>query len=118
MGIFNGLTKYLDALDMEGLGEWVTEMDSNGRIYRTPYVEYWDVVHRFCDSLDGFCEEHPEYLNKDGGPEGSGIIYAIKNAIEREDRCPGVLLGYLNNGTIAEWLRGLEMIDGGAKKKR
>lgn len=112
MGKFKRLTKFIDSLDMEDLGEWITEYDSNGKLVGTPHVEYWDVVHRFCDAFDDFCAEEPEYLEGGGqAPEGAGVIIALNNAVMREERCPGVLLGYLNNGSIAEWLRELERID-------
>lgn len=97
---------------MEDLGEWITEYDSQGRLVGIPYVDYWDVVHRFCDSVLDFCEDNPQYLDEGGEAlVGADYIRALKSAIDREERCPGVLLGYLNNGTIAEWLRELEKVD-------
>ena len=111
MGKFNSLTKFIDALDMEDLGEWITEYDSSGRLVGTPYVDYWDVVHRFCERLEDFCDENSEYLDADASLPGADYIRALKNAHDREDRCPGVLLGYLNNGTVVEWLKALENID-------
>ena len=107
---FSGLTKFIDALDMEDLGEWITEYDSSGRLVGTPYVDYWDVVHRFCDALLDFCDDNPGY-EEEGAYPGSDYIHALKNALDREERCPGVLLGYLNNGTIVEWLEALEAVD-------
>lgn len=113
MANFASLTKFIPSLDMEDLGEWITELDSQGRLVGNPYVEYWDVVHRFCNALLDFCDDRPEYLSREtDAPEGSGVILALRNALEREERCPGVLLGYLNNGTVAEWLRQLREIDG------
>ena len=106
---YSSLTKFIDALDMEDLGEWVTEYDSSGRLVGTPYVDYWDVVHRFCDRLLDYCDDNPGY--EEGAYKGSEYIRALKSAIDREERCPGVLLGYLNNGTIVEWLRALEAVD-------
>ena len=52
MSRFGKLTRFEDSLDMEDLGEWITEYDSSGRLVGTPYVEYWDVVHRFITALD------------------------------------------------------------------
>lgn len=115
MGRFGKLTRFVDSLDMEDLGEWITEYDSQGRLVGTPYVEYWDVVHRFCTALEDFCEENPEFVAEEGEkPAGADVIAALNSAISREERCPGVLLGYLNNGAIAEWLRELERLDKGA----
>ena len=114
MSRFGKLTRFEDSLDMEDLGEWITEYDSSGRLVGTPYVEYWDVVHRFVTALDDFCEDNPEFTAEEGElPAGGEIIAALRSAVSREERCPGVLLGYLNNGAIAEWLRQLEKIDSG-----
>lgn len=100
---YEALTRYIDALDCEELGEWVTEYDSQGRLTGTPYVDYWDVVHRFCTTLD----DQPD----EPGVPGAEIIAALKSAVSREERCPGVLLGYLNNGAVVEWLRELYALD-------
>lgn len=113
MEVFKSLTRFTDALDMEDLGEWITEYDSQGRLVGTPYVDYWDVVHRFCEALEDFCDDNPAYLEEGGTLPGGDYIRALKSALDREDRCPGVLLGYLNNGTIVEWLKVLESIDKG-----
>ena len=49
MSDYSELTKFIPALTVERIGEWVMDGD-------TPRVEYWDVVFRFCDAVEAFCE--------------------------------------------------------------
>ena len=103
--MFESLTKFLPALDMEGLGRWVKEDDTD--FTGAPYVEYWDVVHRFCEAAAVFCEETPKIED----PRARELVDDIASAIDREEVCPGVLLGYLENGTIVGWLKELAKLD-------
>ena len=108
MGIFKNIVKFRDAIDIEALGEWVAEPSEEG-LCSTPYVEYWDVVHRLCDAVFNFCDANPGY--EDENKPGSEAIKGLRMAIEREEKCPGVLLGFLLNGSVLKWideLRGLE----------
>lgn len=99
--MFESLTKFLPALDMQGLGEWVAEEDE------VPYVEYWEVVSRFFDAVHDMKESAEEI----GDTRAAEIICALDKAAEHEEECPGVLLGYLENGTIVDWLRELKALD-------
>ena len=99
--MFESLTKFLPALDMQGLGKWVAEGDG------TPYVEYWEVVSRFFDAVHDLNAS----AEKIGDTRAAELICALDAAAEREEACPGVLLGYLENGTIVDWLRELKALD-------
>ena len=98
--MFEKLTKFLPALDTEGLGEWV--VGENG----APQVEYWEVVVRFFDAVRDLNESPGEIPAR-----AKELIGALAGAAEREESCPGVLLGYLENGTVVEWLRELARLD-------
>ena len=100
MAIYSELTKFIPALQNEGLGEWV---EDGGAMH----IEYWDVVFRFADKLEAFYE-----ANKSAPlSEGNRIVEGLVNAFRREESCPGVILGYLENGTVVEKLKMLRDID-------
>lgn len=108
MGVFKNIVKFRDAIDVEAPGEWVAEPSEDG-LLRAPYVEYWDVVHRLCEAVLAFCDDHPGF--EDGDKPGAAAVKGLRLAVEREEACPGVLLGYLMNGSVLKWideLRGLE----------
>ena len=103
MAGFEKLTKLIPALDTETIGEWVV-IDGVAR------VEYWDVVFRFCDAVEEFCEENPDFteLADKDADEAHRIVAKLLHAVREECRQPGILYGYLANGTVIEWLRRLE----------
>ncbi len=101
MGKYDALTKFISSLDMSGLGEWIEE---NGSLR----VEYWDVVFRFAEKLEAFYEDHNEKADES---EGGRIVEELVKAFRREEDCPGVILGYLENGTVVASLKRLRAID-------
>ena len=104
MSDYSELTKFIPALTVERIGEWVMDGD-------TPRVEYWDVVFRFCDAVEAFCENNPEY-NTEYAEEDADrphrIVAKLLHAIRAESKTPGLLYGYLANGTVREWLEELK----------
>lgn len=91
MAEYEKLTKFIPVLSGGDLGAWIYE---NGELR----VEYDEVVYRFCDVLEAFCEKH----------KPNDTLKKLLRAVSEEERRPGLLLGYLANGTIAMWLRELE----------
>lgn len=101
MNKYDALTKFIPALDMCGLGEWVEDGDA-------VRVEYWDVVFRFDEKLEAFYEGLTDAERKS---EGGSIVEELVSAFKREEECPGVVLGYLENGTVVSKLKRLRAID-------
>ena len=109
MSRFSKLTKFIPALKPDKLGEWVVEND-------VPRVEYWDVVFRFCDAVEDFCAENPDYdceAAPSDADEEHRIFAMLLHAVRAETNNPGLLYGYLANGTIRGWLNELSALDGG-----
>lgn len=106
MGVFSKLTKFIPALKADRIGEWVLDGEATR-------VEYWDVVFRFCDAVEDFCADNPEFDNEFPPPEADDAhrIYGkLLHAVRAESSSPGLLYGYLANGTIQEWLGELKKI--------
>ncbi len=100
---FDKLTKFIPALDTDAIGEWVVT-DGVAR------VEYWEVVFRFCDAVEEFSEEHPDFTEfaDEGADEAHKTFAKLLHAVREECRQSGLLYGYLANGTVREWLCRLE----------
>ena len=98
---YEKLTKFIPALEAEGLGRWLLpEESASGAL---PEAEYQDVVFRFLDVLEAFAEKTPP---KD--PDAAQIVKQLMEIFGKEEEYPGVLIGYLENGTIVSLLRELE----------
>ncbi|MBQ2517813.1 MAG: hypothetical protein II536_03190, partial [Clostridia bacterium] len=52
-----------------------------------------------------------------GSPEADALLGKLIGAFAAEESCPGVLLGYLSNGTIVGWLKALKKLDKPKKKQ-
>ncbi|MCR5808281.1 MAG: hypothetical protein K6G56_01825 [Clostridiales bacterium] len=102
MGRFEKLTKFIPVLDAEDIGVWITD-------HGAPHVEYQEVVFRLCDAVLAFADEHPELAGEGGNKALSNLVFAFGS----EERIPGLLLGYLLNGSITAWLKELEAADNG-----
>ena len=94
---YEKLTKFIPALEADVVGRWLVPEDGSA-----PEAEYQEVVFRLMDNLDAFIEKSPP---KD--PEAGRILSELSAAFKREEACPGVLIGYLENGTIVGLLREL-----------
>lgn len=103
MNRYEKLTKFIPALSKNSLGEWVVQ---NG----LPRVEYWDVVFRFCDAVEAFCEENPDFTEfpPEDADEAHRTVGKLLHAVRAECAQPGLLYGYLANGTVIDWLKTLE----------
>ncbi|MBO4849121.1 MAG: hypothetical protein J5586_08220 [Clostridia bacterium] len=101
--------KFLPVLDTDDLAEWVVDRGAgDGTEPVSAGVEYADAVHRFCEAVFDAADEIGEPA---AGDERAKIVMELKRAAEAEERCPGVLLGYLRNGTILSWVRELRRLE-------
>ena len=100
MGKFDKLTKFLPVLDVQDIGVWTTD-------HGAPCVEYQEVVFRLCDAVLAFADGHPELMGEGGNAALKNLVFAFSS----EERIPGLVLGYLLNGSISEWLRELKELD-------
>jgi hypothetical protein len=105
MSKYSELTKFIPVLGSDMPLEWAEE----DGIVR---AEYPEVVFRFMDALEGFLSKH------EGEEEDEGVKLArrLLKAYELEETCPGTLAGFIMNGTVADWLTGLEK-RGGSRRK-
>ncbi len=106
--MFEKLTGFIPVLDTEDIARMLPP-EADGA---APMPEYWEVVYRFMDVLDSFAEKRPC-----GSPEADALLGKLIDAFAAEGSCPGVLLGYLANGTVVGWLNELQKLDKAKKKQ-
>ncbi|MBO4562819.1 MAG: hypothetical protein J5772_04325 [Clostridia bacterium] len=104
------LLRFIPVLDMEGLGEWVADaraIREGGKPAAAP--EYIDAVFRFAEAAEAAEEALPaEPYGADA--KKAELIHRIASAVRAEESCPGILIGFLQNGTIVGWLKELEAL--------
>ena len=100
--MFEKLTAFIPVLDADDIALMEPPQDAGG----APMPEYQEVIFRLMDVLDSFAEKRPC-----GSPEADAALGNLIAAFQREEACPGVLLGYLENGAITGWLRELKAYD-------
>jgi len=134
---FKVLTKYIGKISAaDSLGEWVIDTENDGTLehpIQFPFVNYSRLVIAFEEDFYQFSEAHPEYeltrygeiLEKNGLKWGSdemrsakldsldeqGVLAMIMGAIRAERFCDGALPGFLEDGSLAGWLKRLKDID-------
>ena len=101
---YEKLTKFIPVLDAEGLGRWV--LPEGAEETAAPEPEYQEVVFRLMDAVDAFSEKSPS-----GDADAARIVSELSAAFKQEEACPGVLIGYLENGTILGLLRELAALN-------
>ncbi|GEM_PF-5630381 len=108
------LTKFIPALSWGELCEWTAEPVTEEDIAsaQAPTVEYWDVVHRFADAVLALADQAEEKGRCEDSEEEPSFeecaIRSLASIIKSEEDCPGVLLGYLKNGTVLRLLKRLD----------
>ena len=93
MGKYDGLKKFIPVLDAEAP---IVFEEEEGCVR----AEYPEAVFRFLDVLEAFLEKHADDPEADKLKELLGIF-------EREEDCPGLIAGYVLNGSLAEVLKSL-----------
>ena len=136
MKMYENLTRLIDVLETDNIGNWVFDEKSKGTIedpIQMPYVSYTDAIKDLVIEIYDFSKSHPEYkLNKyrdilvehglDWKSEGmksadiatadGQLIMTLLYSVTRMDRfCEGALLGFCKEGFAVKWLKRLKEID-------
>lgn len=135
--MYEKLTKLIDAMETDMIGDWVFDEKSKGTIedpIQMPFVKYSDFVRDLVKEIYDFSKEHPEYgLNKyrdilvehgldwksasmkaaDVSTADGQLVMALLMSVIRMDRfCEGALLGFCKESYVLRWLKRLKEIDG------
>lgn len=135
MSEFGELTKFIEVIGKDKIGEWVIDTESKGTSddpIHMPWVKYTDASIGFVDAVYKFNNENDEYdlFNYKAILEKNGITFdnslenvnvstldaqcvlALIMSVVRGDRfCEGLLATFLKNGCIVKWLERLKELD-------
>ena len=133
---FEPLTKYLEQINNDNIGTWITDHVNDGspeHPIQMPFVNYSVMVHHFIDDVYEFIENHKdmelnhygEILNENGIDWGTqsmseadvsvldarSVLALIVGAVRAERFCDGALLEFFKDGNISKWLMRLKEIE-------
>lgn len=133
---YSVLTKYINLLENDNVGEWICDKENDGSAERpmhVPFVIYSITVHKLADDIYKFAKESDEIvpskyadiLNANGIKWGydsmmkadaseldAQCILALLIASLRAERfCDGALLEFIKNGAVIRWLKRLQELD-------
>lgn len=133
---YSVLTKYINLLENDNVGEWIVDKENDGsseRPMHLPFVIYSITVKKLADDIYKFAKESDEIvpgkyadiLNANGIEWGydsmmqadaseldAQCILALLIAFLRAERfCDGALLGFIKNGAVIRWLKRLQELD-------
>lgn len=133
---YSALTKYINLLENDSVGEWIVDTENDGsseRPIQFPFVNYSIVVQKLEDDIYKFAKESEEIvpgkyaniLNANGIKWGydsmmkadasvldAQCILALLIASLRAERfCDGALLGFIESGAVTRWLKRLQELD-------
>jgi hypothetical protein len=136
MSKYNILTKYINTIPGDNLGEWLVDMEKDGISENTikfPFVQYSEMVNNFVNDFYIFEENNKDMgLNRyqdilknndlefdvksmisvDVSDLNAQCVLALIMGAIRADRfSEGTLLEFLNNGCILIWLKRLDNIE-------
>ena len=142
MKMYENLTRLIDALEVDDIGEWIIDEKSKGTYdapIQMPFVRYTNAVKDLAREIYDFSKKYPEYkLNKyrdildehgielksdsikaaDVSVADGQLVMALLMSVIRMDRfCEGALLGFCKDGYIFMWLKRLKEIDEGYEKR-
>lgn len=134
--MYEKLTKYLDMIASDAIGNWIIDRENDGTIehpIQMPYVSYSELVQHFIDDVYHFIKNHNEMglnryvdiLNEYGIEWGTKlmtdvdadaldarcIMALIVGAVRADRFCDGALLGFFKSGTISKWLKRLSELE-------
>lgn len=134
--MYEKLTKYLDTIASDAIGNWIIDRENDGTIehpIQMPYVSYSELAQHFIDDVYHFIKNHNEMglnqyvdiLNEYGIEWGTKsmtdvdadaldarcIMALIVGAVRLERFCDGALLGFFKSGTISKWLKRLRELE-------
>ena len=133
---YSALTKYINLLKNDIVGEWNCDKENDGsseRPMHLPFVIYSITVKKLADDIYKFAKEsneivpskYAEILQANGIEWGydsmmkadasvldAQCILALLIASLRAERfCDGALLGFIKSGAVTRWLKRLQELD-------
>lgn len=135
MAEFTELTKFIEVIEKDKIGEWVIDTESKGTSddpIQMPWVRYTDASLGFVNAVYKFSNDNDEFdlfnykailekngitfeeslVNVDVSALDAKCVLALIMSVVRGDRfCEGLLATFLKNGCIVKWLGRLKELD-------
>lgn len=133
---YSALTKYINLLKNNNVGEWICDKENDGSTERPiqfPFVNYSIVVQKLEDDIYKFAKESEEIvpgkyakiLQANGiewgydsmikadasGLDAQCILALLIASLRAERFCDGALLGFIKSGAVTRWLKRLQELD-------
>lgn len=133
---YSALTKYINLLKNDIVGEWNCDKENDGsseRPMHLPFVIYSITVHRLEGDIYKFAKESDEIvpgkyadilqangiewgydsmMKADASVLDAQCILALLIASLRAERfCDGALLGFIESGAVTRWLKRLQKLN-------
>lgn len=133
---YSALTKYINLLENDNVGEWIVDKENDGsseRPIQFPFVNYSIVVRKLQDDIYNFAKESEEivpgkYINilqangiewgydsmmkaDASGLDAQCILALLIASLRAERFCDGALLGFIKSGAVTRWLKRLQELD-------
>ena len=133
---YSVLTKYINLLKNDIVGEWSCDKENDGsseRPMHLPFVIYSITVKKLADDIYKFAQESDEIvpskyakilqangiewnydsmIKADASVLDAQCILALLIASCRAERfCDGALLGFIKSGAVTRWLKRLQELD-------
>lgn len=133
---YSALTKYINLLKNNNAGEWICDKENDGsseRPIHVTFVSYSIAVNNLADDIYKFAKESNEIvpskyaeilqangiewgydsmMKADASELDAQCILALLIASLRAERfCDGALLGFIESGAVARWLKRLQELD-------
>lgn len=133
---YSALTKYINLLENDNVGEWICDKENDGsseRPMQFPFVSYSITVDKLTDDIYKFAKEsdeivlskYAEILQANGiewgydsmmqadasGLDAQCILALLIASLRAERFCDGALLGFIKSGAVTRWLKRLQELD-------
>ncbi len=133
---YSALTKYINLLENDNVGEWIVDKENDGsseRPMHLPFVIYSITVDKLTDDIYKFAKEgdeivlskYADILNANGikwgydsmmkadasGLDAQCILALLIASLRAERFCDGALLEFIKNGAVIRWLKRLQELD-------
>ena len=133
---YSALTRYINLLENNNVGEWIVDKendDSSERPIHVPFVSYSITVKKLADDIYKFAKESDEIvpskyaeilqangiewgydsmMKADASELDAQCILALLIASLRAERfCDGALLEFIESGAVTRWLKRLQELD-------
>ena len=133
---YSALTKYINLLKNDIVGEWICDKENDGsseRPIHVPFVSYSIAVDNLADDIYEFAKEsneivpskYAEIIQANGiewgydsmmkadasGLDAQCILALLIASLRAERFCDGALLGFIESGSVIRWLKRLQELD-------